>query len=240
MAIAACLITAEHRCQVLKQSRPGAMIDLAQSEKSWLGRLFKHVMAPGVSKSNIERLFEHASFVVFNYDRCIEHYFEHAVASHFSVDLRRAADFVRDNLKIVHPYGYLGELHGDASLSFGHEFYPEAAATGEGIFAISQRLLTFTESQKAQGAEARALLEKALRVVFLGFGFGDQNVELLSVSTNSVQEVRATVKCWSESNRRELDRRMRQMLGVACGPQELRDGDCATLIADEQMFLTRR
>jgi hypothetical protein len=76
IAIAACLITAEQRSQLkLKPRHPGEMIDLAGVEKSWLARLFKIVMTPGVQRASIEQMFAHVKFVIFNYDRCIEHYF---------------------------------------------------------------------------------------------------------------------------------------------------------------------
>lgn len=240
MAIAACLITAEHKCEDLREHRRGEGIDLRRSEKSWLGRLFKHVMAPGVTRSAVERIFEHASFVVFNYDRCIEHYLEYALASHFSLDLPAAAKLVRDHLRIVHPYGSLGDLHEDAAVPFGQRYNPDTHAAGTGILEMSQRLLTFTESQKAKGADARTMLQSSIRVVFLGFGFGEQNVELLTTPDSIVQEIRATALCFSGSNTSETYRRIEAMLGQPAGPVQLRNCDCAALISDEQMFLTRR
>jgi len=208
-------------------------------ETSWLARLFKTVMTPGVSKSSVERIFAHVSFVVFNYDRCIEHYFEQAIASHFTLDLPTAATIVREHLRIVHPYGDLGALHGtDANVSFGQEYRPETHPAGDGIYAMSRRLLTFTESQKAQGAQAKDMIHTAERLVFLGFGFGEQNVELLRVSNSTVQHARGTVMGLSKSNQHQVIYRIAQMTGEQ-GFIELTDCDCATLINNEQMFLTR-
>jgi hypothetical protein len=241
MAIAACLITAERRSQ-LRPRNPGGMIDFARVEKSWLARLFKIVMAPGVPMAALEQIFAHVSFVVFNYDRCIEHYFEQAIASHFTLDLPTAGQFVRQHLRIVHPYGDLGDLHGNTAVSFGYEHHPETHAAGTGIYAMSQRLLTFTESKKAQGAEAKAMIGKADRLVFLGFGFGEQNVDLLSVFTSASPHTRGTVMGLSKSNRHQVLYRIAQMTGITGGfnPNvELDDCDCASLINDEQMFLTR-
>ena len=68
MAIATCLIAAEHACTSLRVQKPGEMLDLSQSEKTWLARLFKNVLAPGVRKSQLEKIFDNVSFIVFNYD----------------------------------------------------------------------------------------------------------------------------------------------------------------------------
>jgi|SRR6266851_4231269 len=238
MAIAACLITAEHGSE-LRPRHPGEMIDLALVEKSWLARLFKTVMASGVPRASVEQIFDHVSFIVFNYDRCIEHYFEQAIASHFMLDLPIAATIVRKHLRIVHPYGDLGALHdSDVNVSFGHEYRPETHAAGDGIYAMSQRLLTFTESKKAQGAKAKDMIHKSERLVFLGFGFGEQNVELLRVSTSAVHQTRGTVMGLSKSNQDQVLYRIAQMTGTTLNAQ-LNDCDCTTLINDEQMFLTR-
>jgi hypothetical protein len=239
MAIGACLITAERR-SALRPRHPGEMIDLARVENSWLARLFKTVLAPGVLKPSVEQIFSKVSFVVFNYDRCIEHYFEQAIASHFMLDLPSAATIVRKHLRIIHPYGDLGSLHGNGTVSFGHELHPETHAAGDAIYAMSQRLLTFTESKKAQGAEAKDMIRKAQRLVLLGFGFGEQNVDLLRVSS-AVQQTRATVKGLSKSNQDQVQYRITQMTGTSglIVDTRLCDCDCTTLINDEQMFLTR-
>ena len=239
IAIAACLITAERRSE-LRPRHQGEKIDLARVEKSWLARLFKTVMAPGVPMAALEQIFAHLSFVVFNYDRCIEHYFEQAIASHFTLDLAIAAQFVRQHLQIVHPYGDLGGLHStDGNVSFGQEFDPVTHAAGTGIYAMSQRLLTFAESKKAQGAQAKAMIEKAKRLVFLGFGFGEQNVELLRAPMSGVEHMRATVMGLSKSSQREVQHRISLMTGKEFLLEDLHNCDCTSLINDEQMFLTR-
>jgi len=253
VAIAACLITAEGRSE-LKQRHPGEMIDLSRVQDTWLARLFRNVLAPGISKASVEQIFANVSFVVFNYDRCIEHYFEQAIASHFMLDLPTAARIVQ-SLRIVHPYGDLGDLHGpDLIVPFGSAFTPGTYQGGEGIYQMSRRLLTFTESVKAgaEGAKAKDMISRAKRLVFLGFGFGEQNVDLLRVPTSVVEHVRGTVKGLSKSNQVEVRQRIAQMLGnrhhigggillgaLDSNTDSLHECNCTQLIGDEQMFLTR-
>lgn len=240
--IAACLATAECRCDALKPGRRGDKMNLARAENSWLARLFKTVLAPGISIASIEQIFAHVSFVVFNYDRCIEHYFEHAIASHFMVDPSAASRIVQKHLRIVHPYGDLGALHGTAAnMPFGETYDFGTYAAADAIDAMSKRILTFSESKKAQGADAQTLIGNAKRLVFLGFGFGDQNVELLRPPTSVVQDVRATVMNLSSSSQREVQRRIALMTNEQYYPDntDLHNGDCTSMINDEQMFLTR-
>jgi hypothetical protein len=241
LAIAACLITAESKSRSLLPRHPGEMIDLSKSEKSWLARLFKHVMAPGVRKSEMGKIFDNVSFIVFNYDRCIEHYLTHAMASHFTIDLASAAALVSQRLNVIHPYGSLSLLHGAKdAIMFGHQYRPETHEAADGIYAMSQRLLTFTESQNARAAEAKAMMEHAVRLVFLGFGFGDQNMELLRPARTNIQEIRGTVKLLSRSNQREVAQQIGSVTGQYVDDEHLVDCDCASLISSEQMFLTRR
>lgn len=238
LAIAACLIDAEARSPLCL--RQGQSMDLSVTRDTWLARLFRNSLAPGVKADRIEQMFEHVSFIVFNYDRCIEHYLEHAIASHFGVDLNMASRIV-EKCRIVHPYGYLGPLHRSNDLvSFGAKYTPEAWGTGDAILKMSKNLLTFTESQKAESAAARELIRHAKHVVFLGFGFAEQNVELLKApSPINTPEVRATVKGMSDNNREQVQDRIGYTLNAFTEISYLRDCDCATLISGEQMFLTR-
>jgi hypothetical protein len=49
------------------------------------------------------------SFIVFNYDRCIEHFIFHAAQSYYGVDPGRAAQFVAA-ISFYHPYGSIAPL----------------------------------------------------------------------------------------------------------------------------------
>jgi hypothetical protein len=239
LAIAACLIGAEHRSD-LRPRHSREMIDLSRVADSWLARLFRSVLVPGISQGAIHEIFANVGFVVFNYDRCIEHYFEQAIASHFVLNLQEAGRIVHKHLSIVHPYGDLGALHrADTIVDFGPNLDPGTVWAADTIYAMSQRVLTFTESKKAQGAKAKEMVSKAQRLVFLGFGFGEQNVELLRAPTSAVNQLRATVKGLSKSSQREVRQRIELMTGKEFALDDLLDCDCASLINGEQMFLTR-
>ena len=132
-------------------------------------------MTAGKSKQEVEAALASVAFIVFNYDRCLEYYLTLALTRYYGDDpawVRR----VVGSMTIVHPYGQVGSLeHGDGvSVSFGGTAQHQLKEIAEG-------LLTFTESD-ATGVteEVKELMSEAETLVFMGFGFLPQNVDLLT------------------------------------------------------------
>jgi hypothetical protein len=133
---------------------------------------------PRHPKSNAGQIFDNVSFVVFNYDRCVEFFLLQALQAMYSIPLNDAASIVQD-LSIIHPYGTIGELpHLDngTQVPFGgvenHDF---------NYIKLAQRIKTYTE--QIAGSEVtnriRNEVERAEQVVFLGFAYHAQNMLLL-------------------------------------------------------------
>jgi hypothetical protein len=238
LAIATCLLLAENKSS-LRSHKPGETIDLSQLSTSWLGRLFP-IMASEVSARSVERMFENVSFVVFNYDRCIEFYFEHAIASRFRMPLSEARSFVASHLNIVHPYGALGKMIGPDRIEFGQRLEPATVSSANAMLRMAQSLRTFTES--VTGSERNQItrtISTAKRLVFLGFGFQHQNVQLLKCEKSEVRAVRATTigmsnnACWEVLNRIKT---------ITANPhlgdhENLLNVTCPALVSDERLFL---
>ena len=125
----------------------------------------------------LERLF----LVVFNYDRCIEHFLEQAIAAHYDQSLETARECVRTHLRIFHPYGQVGELSDVANGStpgIGFGAVPSASELqklGKSIRTFSERV----DENDAGLADARGAIKEARRVVFLGFSYMQINIDLL-------------------------------------------------------------
>lgn len=236
MAIAACLIEAE-RGSTLMQPKPGELLNMHNVEKTWYARLFD-LMARGVNARRPEQIFTNARFVIFNYDRCLEHYFQHAIASRFVVNLDQAGQIVREHCRVVHPYGSLGEL---SQMAYGKQLNGDTAVDCDTLYYMANRLMTFTETQNAQGYDAKRFMAQAKRAVFLGFAFHTQNVELLRPELGcNITEYRATTFKMKRSNRGEILRAVSSMIGNAHGELDhLPDSKCCDLISDEELFLSR-
>ena len=83
-------------------------IDMGPIANTWFVK-FIQVLGRGLPKENVKNLFENVSFIVFNYDRCIEHFFLHAIQAVYGLRRDDAYEVLK-TLDIVHPYGTLSDL----------------------------------------------------------------------------------------------------------------------------------
>lgn len=115
LAIAASIIDAESKSKLMPLNRRDNQphrheptIDFVSVENTWLGCLQK-MLFDGVPKTKAEHIFQNISFVTFNYDRCIEHFFLESIINYYDIP-RDDAVYIVDNLKIFHAYGKVGFL----------------------------------------------------------------------------------------------------------------------------------
>jgi hypothetical protein len=143
--------------------------DISSADNTWLWPFAKALMN-GIRASELKRIGSNITIICFNYDRCIEHYLMHALKASFEgLSLDSAGEIVSE-INIIHPYGSLGDLNritfGDASKFAG----------------MAENLITWSEtiSDEDMIREIRKAIRSAQQLVFLGFGFANQNMELLS------------------------------------------------------------
>lgn len=139
---------------------------------TWI-RTFAQLLFEGVRNGEVERIGSNISIICFNYDRCIEHYLTEAIVKTFRGIDRKQAGKIVDQINIIHPYGSLGKL---AVHPFGGDI------TSQKIRAMSESIVTWSESVISDN---RSAIEEAMlnasTLVFLGFAFAAQNMNLLSV-----------------------------------------------------------
>ncbi|MCW2369939.1 hypothetical protein [Sphingobium sp. B11D3D] len=185
LAIATTILEKEahsYLCPEEPRKREGVDVAVTNTEriaKSWYLPLMR-LLVTGRTLEELERIFENVAFVVFNYDRCLEHFLVNAVINYFNVDPRTAIATV-NRITILHPYGQVGHFawqegaRDSVTSSFGN-------AEGK-LIEIADQLLTFTESaEEGVVIQTRALVAGAETLVFMGFGFLPQNMELLTVA----------------------------------------------------------
>ena len=123
---------------------------------------------------------EKITLIIFNYDRCVEHFLRAAIERVYSVSQSEAVAALR-SLKIFHPYGKVGALPVVPNNGVRFGFAPEP----HHLVEISKGIRTFTQGVEIDGsdvAQIRRSIRYANRMVFLGFAFHAQNMELLSLS----------------------------------------------------------
>ena len=174
LAIAQRILTAEARSSLQVQENRRRMMWPAV-RGTWLGG-FAQLLVQDVEKKDIERIFDNVSVVSFNYDRTIRRFLPFALSSQFAI-ASNEAEILTSKLRIFHPYGSLGVLPWE-SPSDAVEFGCERCS----LSPVAKNILTFTEqvADNDSLAEMHAAISAAQRVVFLGFGYLAQNMELLS------------------------------------------------------------
>lgn len=238
IGIAARLIEAEQGSMLSKMAQ--GRLDLIKPRETWLGRLF-YILSEGVKATAIEAMFSNISFIVFNYDRCLEFYLQHAIASRFQIELARAKQIVDKSCRIIHPYGTLGPLIGPEKIDFAQPLRSDTYGAGGVILRMSRNLRTFAEaSEQAKADDIKKLVAEADRLVFLGFGFQRQNVDLLVPPSRRAADFRSTVYRMSQSNKREVRARIHKLLQYPTMGDEhkLQDETCADFISAEQLYLS--
>jgi hypothetical protein len=130
---------------------------------------FMYMLCRGVPRENVREIFDHVSFVIFNYDRCIEHFLINALQRAYSIRHEDAVATV-DDLNIVRPYGSIGNL---SEVPFG--------ATRLNCVALAEGIKTYTEQVAAADMIQRinAEIQRAECIIFLGFAYHSQNMRLL-------------------------------------------------------------
>jgi hypothetical protein len=136
-----------------------------RSENTWLWKLLA-MLGRGIPREALGEIFDQVSFIVFNYDRCIEHFFLHALQKLYAVSENQASEVV-ERLRIFHPNGAVLDV------PFG--------ANRAGYADLAAGIKTYTEQIGAQPVIKRLSdeVDKAAAIVFLGFAYHDQNMSLL-------------------------------------------------------------
>lgn len=169
---------------------------LTSLSDTWYYSLARQLFS-GVPADEPERAFENVSFVVFNYDRCLQTFLVRATEVYFRLTRQQAEQLIA-GVEILHAYGSLGPVFEGSSGRV-----PFAPAELD-ILSVAERIRTFSESSTC-ASEICALVEECQTMIFLGFRFHDQNVELFNICEDKLKErelkrVFATTKDMSPSD----------------------------------------
>lgn len=166
-------IFAAERSSLMPKYEPGDQkaLDFSRINDTWIVKLWQ-MIAEGVGKSGVREMFNNISFIVFNYDRCLEHFLFWSLKYYFGIEDDEAKNIVAE-INILHPYGSLGPLtwqDKEGGVAFGAKSIPYASSI--------EKIKTFTESE-AEIPEIENILASSESVVFLGFSYMDLNMKLL-------------------------------------------------------------
>lgn len=223
LAIAQTILEYEGRSALALDSRQLEFRDRRAVLNSWLPDLM-YVLQDRISVDvNLAALFENLTIINFNYDRCIEHFLLAATRELFHLDMNQAAELLA-SLKIFHPYGQVGVLPWQVGrtrqVNFGTSDYGD-------IEGLSREIKTFNEKvdEGDELREIRTAVGEAHRIVFLGFHFHQQNMDLLRalpVNLGSAVHVIGTALNRDEPEMHIIDKQIREMLSNRAGQGEIK------------------
>jgi hypothetical protein len=181
----------------------------ADPERYAKGRWLNHFLQMAVEllkREQIKESFSKVTIINFNYDRVIEHFIYSELHTKLKVTEDEAKDAI-SALKIIRPYGKAGSLvwQGVASsVPFGADLESDH----DQLFSLSKNVYTYTEPVTEQvGQDIEAAIKGARLVVFLGFGFHQQNMRLLKINTyGEPKQVIATVLNIDQENYNNMEK----------------------------------
>lgn len=180
LAIVRAILTAERNSRMfLDPHVPAPEFPQSALQSTWYTP-FWQMLTDGCDIGDLQKRFRSVAIIVFNYDRCIEHYLYYALQVCYGLPPSDAALLIQE-LEIHHPYGTVGALpwfQGDKLLAipFGGE------PSGHGLLKLAGLIRTFTESidpNRSDIVAIRGTMQTASTLVILGFAFYGQNIELL-------------------------------------------------------------
>lgn len=178
LAIVQSILTAEKESKLYINPRErDRSIDFSSVDATWANRLTQMLF----QNCRVEALAERLSsfvFVIFNYDRCLEHYLHHSLQNYYRISSEAAAALLA-SVEIYHPYGQVGHLPWTKLLpvvEFGADAGPQK------VVDLTAQIRTFTEGTTVDGSRIEAIrsaVSESAILLFLGFAFHTLNMKLL-------------------------------------------------------------
>lgn len=249
MAIVIAILEAErnsafiNKFKIPTQTDDGIVFNMGDNryDSSWYMH-FGRLLTQNVTLENVDSIFDNVSFITFNYDRCIETFAFEWMKQTFGLHEQKASE-IASKLEVLHVYGSIGALPwkgGDVPYGFSN---------GQDFARLSQGIKTFTESADSVTVDIiRSRIVAAETLVFLGFGWLPQNLDILHTGQKaSAKRVFFTTYGVSETDRETVLTDLSHLLrnGVShdrqasCRAFEERK-TCADLFQNNWRQLTRR
>lgn len=200
LAIVCSILEAENKSDLnFDRLKANANINFNSIADTWYISFFK-LLTENCKKNELCDRFKDITLIVFNYDRCIEHFLYNALQLYYGIDESEAAELVK-SINIFHPYGSVGTLpwlHKDGNIEFGSSLKLKK------LLELAQEIKTFTEGTDPKSSEIdeiKLYMAEAQKLVFLGFAFHKLNMQLIKPEIGRLTNCFATtygVSIWDE------------------------------------------
>lgn len=196
------ILKAEAESKLYIDARRAQEFDADQVRGTWFVK-FMYALGRGVPKEQVGKIFDNVAFIVFNYDRCIEHFLLHALKRAYNIGDNEAQPIL-EKLTIIHPYGIVAPLR---QIPFG--------AANVNCTRLTKQIRTYTEQEAVPNIADQIASEvaRARCMIFLGFAYHPQNVRLLQPKSEvSRRPVFGTAYKMSDSDVGVVTRQIRDFM----------------------------
>jgi len=216
-------------------------------KKSWLPD-FAFMLADGHgAETTLDTIFDKLRIINFNYDRCLEHFLLYQLRQMFPYkEEQYFANLIKTKLKAIRPYGRISPLpwqSADDAVAFGGN------SSGQDIVPLARRILTYSEQieEPVILANIDGVIDWAEVIVFLGFHFHEQNMDLLVGKRDHASRRNTNVSVFSthvgrsEAEIRIISNQIKRMLhgrSIADNSSYGKECDCKSLFKDFGTTLT--
>ncbi len=184
LAITRAILEAERKSSLfIDPNKYKATLKYPSLEGTWFN-FFMQLLTENCTLSQLEERLSTIALIVFNYDRCIEHFLYHSLQNYYGLDSDQAGTLVK-KIQIYHPYGTVGSLpwyRGISRIEFGAEPNPKQ------LIELASQIKTFTEGTDPNSSDItriRNQMAESHIVIFLGFAFHRLNLDLIRPPDNS-------------------------------------------------------
>lgn len=178
LAIASAILDAEQRSILFFNSQNSrSRLNFKRAMSTWASQ-FVQILFESCRREGLSERLSSLVLIVFNYDRCVEHYLFHSLQNYYGIPAAEASELV-GLVEVFHPFGQVGYLPWQQRrpvAGFGSQ------SSGVDLLSLSSGIRTFTEGTDPEGSDINAIRERIANseiLLFLGFGFHPLNMELL-------------------------------------------------------------
>ena len=162
--------------------------------QDWYTWLFEQMTDKLVQKEDYSRFCceNDVSFITFNYDRSLEHFLYDSLVNSFNgIAVEKIIEQL-NQIKICHVFGQVGPLEWQGQYS---ETEYRVNVKNINVDALCDNIrIVYEEGDNPKLKEARKIISNAHRVFFLGFGYAEENLDVLGIPEvlEEVQQVFGT------------------------------------------------
>ena len=214
LAIIKCIAESEY--VALKNCEPGREFVLSRLSDTWYAKLFER-LHERVSVENLATLFNNVSVINFNYDRSLEYYLSRAIETYYGVPKDQAVELLLQQLPIVHPYSTVAPWYEEGK----HEELGQDVTDPQMLLELSRRIKTYTQTS-LHAERLKSIVSEAQVLVFLGFGYIPENLELIGPHPNTryAQQIYGTAFETSEPKAKIIEVALGGFLSPAITPRD--------------------